>query len=291
MMVKVGTVKEIWRYPVKGMAGEQLQQCHIGKQGLAGDRIWALRDTLRQEIQSCKFRPELLSCTAKFRDKYKYSTGDHVDITFPDGKVIGCDERVIDQLLSELTGHKSTLEMLREIEEIDFYRRYKKDNYTWLEELKATFERQDGEPLPNLDNLPQSAKDFVTVPGTFYLVTPFHFITSSTLTHMRTLNPDLGWAIERFRPNVVIETLPSLDGLIEQEWLGKNLIIGDSTINCNATTPRCGAVTKGQQNLETNTEILRTIVKKTEQNLGAYGAILKSGNLEVGDNVFLSDIV
>jgi hypothetical protein len=30
---------------------------------------------------------------------------------------------------------------------------------------------------------------------------------------------------------------------------------------------------------------------KTEQNLGAYGAILKFGNLRVGDDVFLSDIV
>lgn len=290
-MVKVGTIKEIWRYPVKGMAGEPLQQCHLSKQGLAGDRIWAVRDVLRQEIQSCKFRPELLSCIAKCRDENKYATGDQVDITFPDGKVIGSDERVIDQLLSELTGHKSTLEMLREIQEIDFYRRYKKDDHTWLEELKATFERQDGEPLPDFDNLPQSAKDFVTLPGTFFLVTPFHFITSSTLAHMKTLNPDVDWAIARFRPNVVIETLPSLDGLVEQGWLGKNLIIGESTVNCNATTPRCGAVTKGQQNLETNTEILRTIVKKTEQNLGAYGAILKSGNLQVGDDVFLSDSV
>lgn len=290
-MVKVGTIKEIWRYPVKGMAGEQLQQCDIGEQGLAGDRIWALRDVLRQEIQSCKFRPELLSCIAKFRDKDKYATGAHVDITFPDGKVIGSDELIIDQLLSELTGHKSSLEMLRDIKEIDFYRRYKKDNHTWLDELKATFERQDGEPLPDLDNLPQATQDFVSVPGTFFLVTPFHFITTSTMAHMRTLDPDLDWAIERFRPNVVIETLPSLNGLVEQEWLGKNLVIGDSTINCNGATPRCGAVTKGQQNLQTNTEILRTIVKKTEQNLGAYGAILKSGNLQVGDDVFLSDIV
>jgi uncharacterized protein YcbX len=290
-MVKVGTVKEIWRYPVKGMAGEQLQQCHLDEQGLSGDRIWALRDVLRQEIQSCKFRPELLSCIAKFRDENKSAKGDHVDITFTDGKVTGSDELVIHQLLSELTGHKSTLEALRTIEEIDFYRRHKQDDHTWLEELKATFERQDGEPLPDLDNLPQAARDYVSVPGTFFLVTPFHFITTSTLAHMRALNPDLDWAIERFRPNLVIETLPNTKGLVEQEWLGTNLVIGDSNISCNGTTPRCGAVTKGQQNLEINTEILRTIVKKTNQNLGAYGAILKPGYLTVGDDVFLSDIL
>jgi len=290
-MIKVGTITEIWRYPVKGMAGERLQQCHIGKQGLAGDRIWALRDILRQEIQSCKFRPELLSCIAKFRDEHKCAISDHVDITFSDGKVIGSDEPGIHQLLSELTGHPSTLETLRSIQEIDFYRRHKQDDYTWLEELKATFERQDGEPLPDLDNLPPAAQDFVSVPGTFFLVTPFHFITTSTLNHMKILNPNFDWAIERFRPNLVIETLPNISGLVEQEWLGNNLIIGDSMIYCNAATPRCGAVTKSQQNLEANTQILRTIVKKTEQNLGAYGAILNTGFLTVGDDVFLCDTV
>ncbi|HEC58816.1 hypothetical protein LCGC14_0570630 [marine sediment metagenome] len=289
-MIKVGTVKEIWRYPVKGMAGEALQQCRINERGLAGDRLWALRDVLRQEIQSCKFRPELLTCIAKFRDEQQSATGDDVDITFSDGKVMGSDDLAIHQLLSELTGHQSTLEVLRGIEEIDFYRRHKKDSHTWLDELKATFERQEGEPLPDLDNLPQSSQDYVSIPGTFFLVAPFHFITTSTLAHMKSLNPNADWAIERFRPNVVIETLPHLTGLIEQEWLGNNLLIGDSMINCNDTTPRCGVVTKRQQHIEKNTDILRTIVKEGEQNLGTYGAILKSGLLTVGDDVFLSHI-
>lgn len=290
-MIKVGTVKEIWRYPVKGMAGEPLQHCQLGEQGLAGDRIWALRDVLRQEIQSCKFRPELLTCIAKFRDANQSATGDPVDITFADGHVVGSDEGIIHQRLSELTGHESTLEMLRSIEDIDFYRRHKQDDHTWLDELKATFERKEGEPLPDLDNLPQAARDYVSVLGTFFLVTPFHFITTATLAYMKTLNPDVDWAIERFRPNVVIETLPELNGLIEQKWLGTNLILGDAMIHCNGTTPRCGAVTKGQQNLKANTDILRTIVQRADQNLGAYGAVLSAGSLAVGDDVFLSDIV
>lgn len=31
-------VDEIWRYPVKTMAGEQLQQVRIGQLGIGGDR-------------------------------------------------------------------------------------------------------------------------------------------------------------------------------------------------------------------------------------------------------------
>jgi uncharacterized protein YcbX len=55
ILVKVGTVKEIWRYPVKVMAGQPLKQCHLGKKGLAGDRIWALRAVLRQEYKAVSF--------------------------------------------------------------------------------------------------------------------------------------------------------------------------------------------------------------------------------------------
>ncbi|WP_197495743.1 MOSC N-terminal beta barrel domain-containing protein [Acidihalobacter yilgarnensis] len=51
-MTKIGEIKEIWRYPVKGMAGEPLISGRLGEQGLDGDRIWALRDLARKEIQS-----------------------------------------------------------------------------------------------------------------------------------------------------------------------------------------------------------------------------------------------
>lgn len=125
-MIKVGTVQQIWRYPVKGMAGENLNYCHLGDMGLQGDRIWALRDVERQEIQSCKFRPQLLRCVARCRSTQMTGAHDQVDIHFPDGRVIGSDDTQIHSLLSELTGHESTLESLRPLAELDFYRRHKK---------------------------------------------------------------------------------------------------------------------------------------------------------------------
>ncbi len=38
------SVAEIWRYPVKSMAGERLESCLIAATGLEGDRRWALVD-------------------------------------------------------------------------------------------------------------------------------------------------------------------------------------------------------------------------------------------------------
>jgi hypothetical protein len=286
-MLKVGTIKQIWRYPVKGMAGEQLEQCYLGEDGLTGDRIWALQDTQRQEIQSCKFRPELLRCSAKCRRGDASGPDDQVDITFPDGAVIGSDEPQVNQLLTLLTGFDSTLQPLKPIEEQDFYKRYKQDDHTWLEELKATFDREPGEALPDLDNLPEQAQEYVSLPGTFFLVTPFHLLTTATLDYMKQLKPESDWAVERFRPNIVIETLPGMEGLVEQAWLDKTIQIGQTYVQCCGTTPRCGAITRQQRHIPTDTGMLRTIVKQADQNLGVYGVIAEAGVIQIGDEVFV----
>jgi uncharacterized protein YcbX len=286
-MVKVGRIKELWRYPVKGMAGESIQQCLLTEKGLLGDRIWAVKDTARQEIQSCKFRPELLRCVAQFKHSLKTELGEHVEITLPSGDVINSIDPIINDALTQLTGHESTLEVQRSLDDLDFYRRHKKDESTWLEELKATFEREEGEALPDLDNLPQSAQDFVAVPGTFFLVSSLHFITTATLNHLKQISPDSDWAIERFRPNVVIETEPSFEGLVEQEWINHQLSINGIKIECNGSTPRCGAITKPQQGIESDNRILRTVVKKADQNVGVYGEAHDIGMLAVGDDVYV----
>lgn len=40
----MASVVEIWRYPVKSMAGERLDECAITEAGLEGDRRWAFID-------------------------------------------------------------------------------------------------------------------------------------------------------------------------------------------------------------------------------------------------------
>jgi uncharacterized protein len=40
----MASLVEVWRYPVKSMAGESLVSCPVGEKGLEGDRRWALVD-------------------------------------------------------------------------------------------------------------------------------------------------------------------------------------------------------------------------------------------------------
>lgn len=281
-MLKVGTIKEIWRYPVKGMAGEQVAVSSIGVDGVQGDRTWAMRDVQRKEIQSCKFRPQLLQCVARANED-----GATVSVTFPDGATLRSDDGAIHEKLSTLTGYQSTLEPLRPATELEFYRRYKPTQGTWIDELTTTFDREPGEPLPDFTQIPPVLVDHVSVPGTFFLVVPLHFVTTATLRHLESLNAAGSWDRRRFRPNLVIETAPEISGLAEQAWVGKKLVIGDLTIDCVGGTPRCGAVTRAQPDFGADTSILRTIVREADQNVGAYGLTARPGTVRAGDAVYL----
>jgi uncharacterized protein len=37
-------VAELWRYPVKSMGGELLEEARVGEDGIAGDRVLAVFD-------------------------------------------------------------------------------------------------------------------------------------------------------------------------------------------------------------------------------------------------------
>jgi uncharacterized protein len=68
VMTVVGRVAGLWRYPVKSMAGEELDSVEVSWQGLAGDRRWAfIRDgqvrsgfpwlTIRERPEMALYRP------------------------------------------------------------------------------------------------------------------------------------------------------------------------------------------------------------------------------------------
>ena len=44
-MKVAGRVESLWRYPVKSMRGEELQEAFIGFAGVYGDRLYAFRSS------------------------------------------------------------------------------------------------------------------------------------------------------------------------------------------------------------------------------------------------------
>ena len=104
----MATVAEVWRYPVKSMAGERLDSCQVAATGLEGDRRWALVDgspnragkplTIREEDRLMTYRARL--------------AGGVVEVMSPGGEVGGVDDRLVSRLAAQTKRPLS----LREVE-------------------------------------------------------------------------------------------------------------------------------------------------------------------------------
>ena len=62
----VGTIAELWRYPVKSMLGGTVSELMVTERGVLGDRAWALRDQRTGRIVSAKRVPRLLQFRATY---------------------------------------------------------------------------------------------------------------------------------------------------------------------------------------------------------------------------------
>ena len=108
----MASVAEVWRYPVKSMAGERLDLCEVTETGLVGDRRWALVDgspnragkplTIREEDQLMRYRAGLANGA--------------LEVVTPRGEVAGMDGRLVSRLAAE-TSRPLTL---RELEGANF---------------------------------------------------------------------------------------------------------------------------------------------------------------------------
>lgn len=306
--MRIGTVKEIWRYPVKSMAGERLDSCTLGSLGVPADRGWALRDETTKEITNGKRFPLLMQCAARYRNQPAAESIPPVDITLPDGSVTASDDADVNDRLSDVLGKPVTLWPRMPANNLEHYRRKSKAARVFARfakigplrsalpklasfgnantELRDMFSREPGEPIPDISTLPPELMEFTSPPGTYFDAFPIHLLTTSSLEMMKRLNPDAIWDRRRFRPNFLIES--HLTGFIELDWGLQTFRIGSTLVRCQIPTARCGMTTHAQKDLPKDPSVLRTIVRDADQNLGVYASVIKPGEVKVGDSVDLS---
>lgn len=307
----IGTIKEIWRYPVKTMAGETLESTRVGSLGLTGDRGWALRDEASREITNGKQIPLLMQCSARYREAPSDTTIPQVDITLPDGQQIGSDLDDINTRLSKAFNRTVTIWPRQPAENLEHYRRksisarlvgplskyatfrsllptiQKLPNIT--NTLRQEFSREPGEPVPDLSVLPPEILQFTSPLGTYFDAFPIHILSTASLQAMAELNREALWDARRFRPNFLVETVPELKGLVDATWSNRVLRLGTVQIRCDIPTVRCGMTIQQQESIPKDPSILRTIVKHADQNLGSYADVIQAGSVSLGDTVELLD--
>ncbi len=305
----IGTVQQIWRYPVKSMAGEKLTECTVGPLGLPGDRAWAIRDEEKSEVKTGTRIPLLMQCSSAYEEQPSDENIPHVTITFPDGSNVRSDDADVNARLSAVLEKQVRLWPRVPASDKEHYRRpgaaarviapltdipgfrallptiTKLPNLD--AQLRAAFSRTPDEPIPDISKLPKQLFEFTSPPGTYFDAFPIHVLTTASVAFMAAANPDAAWDVRRFRPNFFVETVDGIEGLVESEWIGRTLRIGSVEVKCEMPAVRCGMTTNAQAGLPKDNSVLRTIVKEGEQNLGVYANVASAGQVVEGDRVEL----
>ncbi|MGB0955355.1 MAG: MOSC domain-containing protein [Panacagrimonas sp.] len=285
----LGTVTEIWRYPVKSMAGEKLTRAQVNPNGILGDRAWALRNDEVGEFQGGKKFPDMMKCIARFRSEPDAATIPPVDISLPDGSTTASDASDLPERLKTITdGVAASLWSVPPPDKLDFYRRAQRGEAEFMSEIEHMFQRAPGEPLPDLAQFPPELMEFTSFPGMFFDATPINLLSTAALRHMSALNPASNWDARRFRPNFLIEPGETLSALVEHQWLGRRLKVGSLVLDCVMPTPRCSMVTQSQDGLAFDAEVLRAVVRQADQNMGVYATVVAPGEVSVGDRLELA---
>jgi uncharacterized protein YcbX len=258
----IGNVDSLWRYPVKSMRGEELDEAFAGFSGIYGDRLFAFKSsaspkgfpylTAREQRRLLQYRPHF-----RYPDKAARpinlteaeSMGANpvsadpselmIDVETPNGKMLGIDD-------------PDLMDMLRT--DID-----QKHQLTLMRSERA--------------------------------LTDCRPVSIFSLQSAQQLAEETGKPIDkrRFRANVYVD-LTSGGGFAENDFVGRSLRIGPKVVvRILERDARCVMITLDPETTEKTPEILKKVAQAHEGMAGVYGAIMLEGMLHKGDPVEVLD--
>jgi len=258
----IGTVESLWRYPVKSMRGEELNEMFAGFPGVYGDRIFAFRSsaspkgfpylTAREQHEMLRFRPrfrhpdkaaapvnlkEAESLAPGVTPVYADPADLIVDVETPAGNTLPIDDPVLIDMLREGIDDKHQLTLMRS--------------------ERAT---TDCRPLSLL-----------------------------TLQSVRQLAEEIGTTVDkrRFRANIYLD-LTSAEGFAEDRFVGRSLRVGSKVIlSILERDPRCMMITLDPDTGAIAPALLKKVAQAHSGMAGVYGAVLAEGMVRKGDPVEL----
>jgi uncharacterized protein len=294
MSETVGAIAALWRFPVKSMPGERLDQADVTERGVVGDRAYALIEVATGKVVSGKnpkLGPAMLSCRAEFPESPREGKQPPpVRITLPDGTSSTSDAPDVDGTLSGYLGRDVRLA------------RAAPEDFT-IDQYHPDLEGLDPEGHRNTVTESKLGSAFFAeaglpsaVPvGAFFDVFPVSVLTTSTLDQLNELRPESRFDERRFRMNVILGTPES--GFVENDWLGRGLEIGDDVrLSVSIPDPRCVMTTLAQDELPKDTEVLRTLVRHNRIDVagglypcaGVYATVAAPGTIRAGDTAVLN---
>jgi uncharacterized protein len=287
--VVIGQLQEIGRFPIKSMLGEAPDRATIAESGLIGDRAHALLDVDTGKVASAK-DPRLWAGLLGFRAAYvdEPGPGAPLRITLPDGTPVRSDDADAADRVGKAIGRAVALTATPSGD--GSY------DYVWeVDDLapdevvtgSQTGVTEEGRPV---STMPVA----LMAPGTFQDVAPITIMTTAALAAMARHHPEGRWDPARFRSNLLLDVAG--DGILENDWTGRRIAVGDTVLEVLSPAPRCVMTTLPQGDLPRDRDILRTVARENRQEfagfgrwacLGAYATVVEPGDVAVGDPVVL----
>jgi MOSC domain-containing protein len=254
----IGKVDSLWRYPVKSMRGEELEEAFAGFAGIYGDRLFAFRSsasptgfpylTAREQRKLLQYRP-----------RFRYPDKAARPINLTEAEKMGTNPLSAD-----------------------------------LSELMVDVETSDGETLaiddPALIDLLRAdidKKHEVTLMQSQRAMTDCRPVSIFSLQSARQLAQETGTPIDkrRFRANMYVD-LASAGGFGENQFVGRSLRIGPKVVvSVLERDPRCMMITLDPDTGEKEPAILKKVARAHDGMAGVYGAVMVEGMLHKGDPV------
>jgi uncharacterized protein YcbX len=258
----VGKIDSLWRYPVKSMRGEELDEAFAGYSGIYGDRLFAFRSSVNHKgfpYLTAREQRRLLQYRPRFR--------------FPD---------------------KAT----RPVNLIEAESKNANPLSADLAELVVDVETPDGETLAIDDpvlietlRVDIDPKHQVTLMQSQRAMTDCRPVSIFSLQSAQQLAEETGTPVDkrRFRANVYVD-LTSSKGFAENELVGRSLRIGPKVvIMILERDARCVVITLDPDTGEQAPAILKKVAQAHDGMAGVYGAVLVEGMLHKGDSVEVLD--
>jgi MOSC domain-containing protein len=280
--MRIGTISQLWRYPVKSMGGERMDAATVTWRGIPGDRGWAVYDETRKGITGAKRLPLLRTCRARYSNEPVSGEGSPAaEITLPDGVSLASDSADAARRLSDLVGHPVTLRPLGPAGS-DAAPRVTLEGET-PEAVRAFMGVLPDEPMPDLSAFPPERLRLLRQ-GNFFDAYPIHLLTRTTLNTLARLAPESVWDERRFRANLLVE-VDDPHGYPELGWVRRRVRLGTAVIEIACGCPRCVVVTQAVDDLPQDHRVMRTLVRETRHTAGIYASVIEEGEVRVGDRV------
>ena len=260
----IGTVDSLWRYPVKSMRGQELDEVFAGYGGIYGDRLFAFESSANPKgfpFFTGRDQRQMIRYHARFRNPEKAARPVNLG-----------EAEKLSPNLNPISADAS--ELMIDVETPD----------------GKTFAIDDPALIENL-RLNIDGKHELTLLRSDKGITDCRPLSIFGVQTAKKLGDETGVAVDkrRFRANVYVD-LASSDGFAEDEFVGHSLRIGSKvTVAVLQRDARCMMITLDPETAEKTPAILKAIAQAHGGMAGVYGAVLVEGMMRKGDPVELMD--